>query len=272
MLEKELSICLKACEEAAKAIMEVYSSSFEVEIKEDNSPVTIADKRSNAIILSYLKEAFPEDGYLSEESEDDLSRLEKKRVWIIDPLDGTKEFVNRNDEFAINIALAIDKEPVLGIIGAPTLNKVYYAIKGQGAYLLENGISKRIHTSSRKEGELIPYCSRSFRNKDAIRFVESHPEIFACQCIPLGASLKMAYIAEGKADYFLRLYPGTKEWDVASGDIILQEAGGIMLNGEDFEPFKYNRKDVYNRKGYILASDASLTYKDLVKEAGFICD
>ena len=272
MLEKELSICLKACQEASKAIMEVYSTSFEVEIKEDNSPVTIADKRSNAIILGYLKEAFPEDGFLSEESEDDLSRMEKSRVWIVDPLDGTKEFVSRNDEFAINIALAIDKEPVLGLIGVPTQKKIYYAVRGEGAFIFENGEAKRIHVSSRKEGELIPYCSRSFRNKDAIIFVEDHPEIFAGPCIPLGSSLKMAYIAEGKGDYFLRLYSGTKEWDVASGDIILREAGGVMINGEDFKPFRYNRKDVYNHKGYILASDEKFSYVELVKKDGLVTD
>lgn len=269
MFEKEISIALIACEEANKAILDVYSGEFAVEIKEDNSPVTVADKRSNEIILNYLREAFPEDGFLSEESEDDSSRLEKHRVWIIDPLDGTKEFVARNGEFAVNIALSIDGEIVLGVIGAPTLDRVYYAIKGQGAFVVENGERKEIHVSSRRKGELIPYCSRSFRNKDALEFTLRHPEIFACPCIPLGSSLKMAFIAEGRGDYFLRLYPGTKEWDVASGDIILREAGGIMLNGEDYAPFRYNRKDVYNHKGYILSKGKSYTYKDLVGSEEF---
>nr|MCR5078735.1 3'(2'),5'-bisphosphate nucleotidase CysQ [Bacilli bacterium] len=214
----------------------------------------------------HLKEAFPEHGFLSEESDDDPSRFEKDYVWIIDPLDGTKEFVNRNGEFAINIALTYKGEPVLGVVGAPTFHKVYYAIKGKGAFVRENGIDTKIHVSNRKMGELIPYCSRSFSCPDAIEFVKKNREMFACESLPLGSALKMAFIAEGKGDFFLRLYGGTKEWDVCAGDIIVKEAGGSIFDGTTLKSFVYNRKDVYNRNGYIIVNHAEFLRPDLIEE------
>ena len=254
MLELELETALKAAIKAREAILEIYHTDFTVEIKNDQSPVTLADKTSEKIILSLLKEKFPDYGYLSEESDDDPTRFEKNYVWIIDPLDGTKEFVARNGEFAINIGLAYKGEPILGVVDAPTLGKTYYAVKGEGAYVKEGDSVKRIFVSNRGPGKMIPYCSRSFSCPDAIEFAKKHRDYFACDPIPLGSALKMAYIAEGKGDFFLRLYNGTKEWDVCAGDILVKEAGGSIFDGETLNSFVYNRKDVYNRRGYVIVN------------------
>ena len=132
MLEKELEIAIKAATLASKRIMEIYLGGFHVETKSDDSPVTEADKASERIILSLLKEHFPQDAILSEESDDDLSRLSNPRVWIIDPLDGTKDFVKKDGEFAVNIALSVNNEIALGLIATPNEDKIYYAVKGEG--------------------------------------------------------------------------------------------------------------------------------------------
>ena len=164
MYEKEKEMAFTCLALASEKIMEIYQEGFHVILKEDHSPVTEADKAAESIIKEAIQKEFPEDGILSEESTEDKSRLQKSRVWIIDPLDGTKEFVRRSGQFATNLALAINGKLVAGFVASPVEKKIYYAIKGEGAYLLENGASKRIHVSSRKLGELIPICSNSKGN------------------------------------------------------------------------------------------------------------
>jgi len=252
MYEKELEAALHAAKEAQKVILEVYAKDFDVEIKSDNSPVTEADKKADDMIRRELGKAFPEYGFLTEESKDTDERFSKRAIWIVDPVDGTKEFVSKNGQFTTNIALCVDHEIVVGIINVPCQNKIYYAVKGEGAYVLENGVATRIHSSDRKD-HLRAMRSVSFFNPREAEFMEIHKERFEGEATPIGAALKFCMIAEGKFDYFIRMSGGTKEWDVASGDLIVSEAGGILIQ-PDGTRFSYNRHDVYNRNGYVLAN------------------
>ena len=146
MYEKELAAMIQAALDAEKGILKVYSKPFQVEIKSDNSPVTEADKGADTLIRQELGQAFPKYAFLTEESKDDKKRLENDYVFIVDPVDGTKEFVSRNGEFCTNIALAYKHEVVVGVINIPMKNVIYYAVKGEGAFKLEKGKQPvRIH-------------------------------------------------------------------------------------------------------------------------------
>ncbi len=242
----------QAALDAGRLIMEIYKTNFEVETKSDESPVTAADKGSDALIRKELSSAFPEAAFLTEESTDDLSRLDKEWVFIVDPLDGTSDFVKRDGEFAVLIALVHYHEPVVGIIYAPNQKLFYYAIKGEGAYRLEGEKAVRLHVSQREGHDLRCLVSRSHFNDAEKAYIDERREHFS-EILPMGAALKFARIAEGNAEVSYRLSPGTKEWDVAPGNLILNEAGGLMLK-PDGTAYRYNREDVCNRDGYILAN------------------
>lgn len=252
MYEKELEMMIKAAKEAEKKILEIYKTEFPVEIKSDNSPVTAADKAADKMIVEILSKEFPEYGFLTEESTDTKERLSKKAIFIVDPVDGTKEFVSKNGEFTTNIALAVNHEAVVGVINIPTWGVTYYAIKGQGAYVLnKDGTSKRIHVSDKLE-DLTVLKSRSFLNEKEVALIEKHSDRIKHQ-ETRGAALKFCKIAEGEAEISYRMSSSTKEWDVAAGDVILTEAGGIMVK-PDLTKYAYNREDPYNREGYMLAN------------------
>ena len=242
----------QAALDAGKLIMDVYHTNFAVEIKQDDSPVTAADKGSDALIRKELGTAFPEAAFLTEESTDDRSRLDKEWLFVVDPLDGTSDFVSRAGEFAVLIALVHYHEPVVGVIYAPNQNLFYYAIKGEGAYRLDGDTPVRLHVSSRVGKDLRCLVSRSHFNEKEKAYIEARRSRFS-EIVPMGAALKFAKIAEGSAEISYRFSGGTKEWDVAPGNLILEEAGGIMVK-PDGSRYSYNREDVYNREGYILAN------------------
>ncbi len=252
MYEKELKAAINAALEASKAIMEVYSSPFQVEEKSDHSPVTLADKRSDAIIREILSKATPKYAFLTEESDDDRRRLKKDYVWIVDPLDGTSDFVNRDGEFAINIALSYRHSLVLGVIYLPTLELLYYAVKGEGAYRKDKDGKISLIRVNGKTEKLTVLTSRTHMSVQEKAMIQKHGDRIAYQA-SMGSSAKFCAIAEGQAELSYRLSQGTKEWDVAPGDLIIREAGGVVLQ-TDMTPFTYNREDVYNRKGYILCN------------------
>lgn len=263
MYEKELECAIYAAREAEKLIKEVYLTNFEVEIKEDDSPVTKADKLADNIIREILGKNFPEYGFLTEESEDNPERLKKEFIWIVDPVDGTKEFVSRNGQFTTNIALAKNGEVVVGIVNVPMFNCLYYAVKNEGAYRINpDGSKERIFVSDKKKGELRTMRSISFFKPEEKAFLDKHKDCFVDEEIEeIGAANKFAAIAEGRKDFFIRLSSGTKEWDVASGDLLVSEAGGIMVE-PDGNKIKYNKVDVYNRKGYLIANSKENLFLD----------
>lgn len=245
---------------AGDAIMEVYGGSdFNIEMKEDNSPLTLADKASNSIIVDGVKDfGIP---VLSEESPEISWEIRKdwERYWLIDPLDGTKEFIKRNDEFTVNIALIENSEPILGVVYLPVLKQLYFALKDYGAYKLEKVeqkdlneedfeqlLKKSMKLPDHRKGEGIRVvASRSHlsqETEDFIRELKGKGE--KIDLVPAGSSLKLCLIAEGKADVYPRMGP-TMEWDIAAGHVIINESGGSVLKLDD-TPLNYNKPELLN--------------------------
>ena len=257
-METLLQYAINAALEAGKAIMEVYAQPFEVYAKDDDSPVTQADLRASNIIKEMLK---PTD--LPFVSEEDLppDRSQFSRYWLVDPLDGTVEFVNRNGEFTVNIALIDYKQPVLGVIYAPVTNQLWYAECGMWNY--ECGISQCGRSVSSDPGlclhsafniqhseftrPFIVLVSRSHRTPEVDEYINkvlrpAHPDLVIDT---QGSSLKFARLAEGSADVYV-CYSKTKEWDTAAADAILRAAGGRVLRISDGQPLEYSKEEYPN--------------------------
>jgi 3'(2'), 5'-bisphosphate nucleotidase len=254
-MKQLLELAKHAAFEAGKAIMEVYAQPFEVYTKDDASPVTQADLRASNIIKEILKPTgIP---FISEE---DLppDRTQYNRYWLVDPLDGTVEFVNRNGEFTVNIALIDDKQPVLGVIYAPVMDTIWYA---DGGHWTKDGGRKTKDTqfpsSSPQSSVLSPLSSvprpftvlvsRSHRTPEVDAYINkvlrpAHPDLVIDT---QGSSLKFARLAEGSADVYV-CYSKTKEWDTAAADAILRAAGGRVLRISDGQPLEYSKKEYPN--------------------------
>lgn len=253
MFENELNRAIEAGLLAKKVIMEIYNSGFDVEIKADNSPVTLADKTADKLIKKYLKDCFPAYAFLTEESEDDLSRRKNDYVWIVDPVDGTKDFVAKDNEFTTNIALSYKGEIVVGVVVVPALDIYYYALKGHGAYKVDKqGVKTCIHVNN-KLSNLTVLTSRFHKSQNEIEMINKHSDLIK-HIEGFGSALKACRIAEGLAEISYRLSDGTKEWDTAAMQLVVEEAGGVFVkpNGDRIH---YNREDVYNREGYIIANN-----------------
>lgn len=252
MWEKELHAAIEAGLLAKKKILEIYHQHFDVEIKDDNSPVTIADKSADEIIRKYLHEQFPAHAFLTEESTDNLDRLKNDFVWIVDPVDGTKDFVAKDDEFTTNIALAYKHELVVGVVLAPAKDEIYFASKGNGSFY-QKGNEKpvRIHVNDKLD-DLTMLISVFHFNDAEKEYIEKHQDKIK-HVERKGSSLKPCAIARGLAEITLRRSPNTKEWDTAACQIVVEEAGGLFVE-PDGTPIRYNREDVYNRKGYTVVN------------------
>lgn len=261
---------IQAALAAGKVILDVYHSDFAVEYKADNSPLTRADRNANDTILATLsKLKIP---ILSEEGRE-IPYSERKtweRLWIVDPLDGTKEFIKRNGEFTVNIALVDYVNPVLGVIYAPVKEVLYFASQDTGAYKLENPLyyswfkdepcdknysellqkiieaSVKLPISKASDMPFTIVGSRSHASPELEKFVEEkRREYGEVEFLSAGSSLKICLVAEGKADLYPRMGP-TCEWDTAAGQAIAEYAGAKMLNFKTGEPLKYNRDDILN--------------------------
>ena len=253
-MEAILRTFMDAAIDAGEIIMKYYSlplSERGLSYKEDHSPVTKADREANDCILAHVS-GLGDYGILAEESQDDLSRLEKEYCIIIDPLDGTKEFVAGLPEFTVNIALAHRGEPVLGVVYAPATKELFYAQKGKGAFkAILPAPAERIFVSARNEG-LIAMHSRYHLDEKTRGLLERHRDRFA-SVITAGSSLKVCRIAEGKADVYYR-FGYTMEWDTCVEQLIVEEAGGVLLSGLDDKPLVYNRMDSCNRDGFYVVN------------------
>ncbi|MDD7736373.1 MAG: 3'(2'),5'-bisphosphate nucleotidase CysQ, partial [Bacillales bacterium] len=247
MFEKELEAMIEASKIAREKILEIYHQDFKVEIKNDDSPVTLADKNADKIIREYLGNLFPSYGFLTEESDDDLSRLDKDYVFVVDPVDGTKDFIAKDDQFTTNIGLVYKHEVVCGVVSIPATNEIYFAIKNQGAYYQKDEEKAiKIHANDKLDNLTI-LTSHFHTTKEELEIIEKNKGRIA-KVEKVGSSLKACRIAHGLAELSYRLSPNTKEWDTAASQIIVTEAGGIFAE-PDLTPIKYNRKDVYNKKG-----------------------
>lgn len=229
---------------AGERILEIYRRDFTIEYKEDHSPVTEADKEANTLIVSGLQSRFPEIPVLAEESEDDRTRLTQDYCFVVDPLDGTKEFVSRNGEFTVNIALTYRGKPVAGLIYVPVINELYYAAIGEGAYFEAKGTKERIRVSQRV-GDIRLAVSRSHRTDELDKLIEQN---HIKHIIVAGSAYKGCLVARGEAEAYYR-FGRTMEWDTAAMDILVTEAGGIF-KGIDGREFLYNKENAENPTGF----------------------
>ena len=220
MWEKELEVAKYAAVKAGEAIMEIYNSAdFGIEYKKDNSPLTVADKASNAIIVEMLKAHFPEYAILSEEEQDNLSRLENELCFVVDPLDGTKEFIKRNGEFTVNIALAHNQVSVMGVIYVPVTGELYFASEGAGAYLqMKEDEVKSLHVSDNIDISTLRVVMSS--SHGCPQMDELLEKYHLTNFVKKGSSLKGCMIASGEADIYYRHNP-TMEWDTAAMQCIV---------------------------------------------------
>jgi len=235
-------------QKAGEAILDIYKQSegVVIERKADNSPLTIADKTANDIICQGLEELSSKYPIISEENKE-ISYAERKnynRCWLVDPLDGTKEFIKRNGEFTVNIALIENGKIIFGVVYAPVLDEMYWAGKGEGAFLIKDGKTKRLEaaTFSLEDKNLSLVCSRSHLNDDTKAFVEQFSEP---NLVSKGSSLKFLILAKGEAHIYPRLAP-TMEWDSGAAHIVLEEAGGKIIRAEDKMPLDYNKENLLN--------------------------
>ncbi len=235
--------------QAGNAILEIYKQDIEVEIKNDQSPLTMADKNANAIIIEGLKKLDITIPIISEENKltDYAVRAAWTKCWIVDPLDGTKEFIKKNGEFTVNIALVEDGIPILGVVHVPAQNVTYFAEKDKGSFKIENG--KTVNLQIRKlaeDGILKIVGSRSHQTPELLAYVEQQKERFAnVDFVAAGSSLKFCLLAEGKADVYPRLGL-TMEWDTCAGQIVATEAGAEVLRVDNNQPLLYNRENLLN--------------------------
>lgn len=259
MTGQNLILAINAALDAGRAIIEVYNSgNFEAETKDDNSPLTLADRKAHLAIMGILKDSsLP---VLSEEGKhlDHQQRSKWEYFWLVDPLDGTKEFIKRNGEFTVNIALIKGQSPVFGVIYVPVSKELYFGGKGMGAYKL-SGID---HTQKAPDLEMLKHAaqilpmtetrpftvvaSRSHLNQDTAEYIDqlraSHPDL---EMISAGSALKICLVAEGLADEYPRFAP-TMEWDTGAGHAIVEGAGGRLTLPDGKSDLVYNKADLLN--------------------------
>ncbi len=232
--------------EAGKEILKLYTSPSEVEYKEDLSPVTEADKKANEVIVKGLLADYPDIPVLAEESADNLKRLESRMCFIVDPLDGTREYIKRNGEFTVNIALVEEGRPILGVIYVPVLDEMYYAAKDMGAYSVINGVTKRLSVS-RRIGDVRLAKSRSYHAPEMDRLIKVNG---ITHVIIAGSAYKGCLLARGDVEVYYR-FGRTMEWDTGAMEIITSEAGGLFLGIED-NVFEYNKPNPENPTGFYI--------------------
>ena len=254
MFERELEVALKAVNSVRELILEIYNSdNLGVEIKEDNSPVTKADKAADKKIREILSGAFPFYSLLTEESIDDKSRLQNDYVWIVDPIDGTKDFVAKNGQFTVNIGLSYKHKPVLGVILIPVTGEIYYGVENLGSFYLKDNDSKpvKIHVND-KTSDLTTLVSNFHSNQTEMDMIAKHSDVIKHQR-KVGATIKGCLIACGQAEMSYRFSSNTKEWDTCAMQAVVENAGGFILKF-DGTPIHYKREDVYNKDGYIICN------------------
>jgi 3'(2'), 5'-bisphosphate nucleotidase len=241
-------------ERAGAAIMRIYDAGFSVQHKDDDSPLTSADLESQRVIIEGLQRITPGVPILSEESAAApwAERQTWRELWVVDPLDGTREFVKRNGEFTVNVALVAEHEPLLGIVAAPALGVVYWGVPGIGAFCRMHGEDSRIQTAP-PQRPLRVVGSRSHPSAQTAEYLSRlGPHITT----PIGSSLKFCLLAEGKADLYPRFGP-TSEWDTAAGQAVLEAAGGHVTR-MDGHRLRYNCRESLINGDFVAFAYASV--------------
>lgn len=238
------SIAITAAQEAGEEIITIYETGdFGVEAKADNSPLTLADQAAHKVIVKHLEQT--EIPILSEEgtSVDFEERKQWGLFWMVDPLDGTKEFIKKNGEFTVNIALISEGKAIMGVVYVPVKKVMYYSLETKGAFKIENeGNPQKINTSKVNKESVRIVASRSHLNDETKAFIEEYQN---AELVSMGSSLKLLLIAEGKADLYPRFAP-TMEWDTAAAHAIVSEAGGEVIQQPSGDTVIYNKENLLN--------------------------
>ena len=264
-----LESVLEIAEQAGEAILKIYHQSEDVVIerKDDNSPVTEADHAAHQVIVSALKKQYPEVPVFSEESGgiDFNERKDWPEFWLVDPLDGTKEFINRTGEFTVNIALIQNREPVLGVVTVPLNNSGYIGAREVGAYkVLDHEPWQAIRVREINHEQLIVVGSRRHGAEALDALIARFSQHFhSIETANMGSSLKFCLIAEGKADIYPRLAP-TSEWDTAAAQAVLMEAGGVVLDTA-FNPLRYNKGESVLNPHFYAFGDTGVDWQDMIE-------
>ena len=234
----------KIANEAGKAIIKIYNKDFNIEYKDDKSPLTEADLKSNELICKALLELYPNIPILSEENKAAPYEERKKweYYWCIDPIDGTKEFIKKNGEFTVNIALIHKDTPVLGVVYAPALDDMYTAKKNEGAF--KNGKKLPLYINNNPSQKLSVVASKSHLSAETQAFIDAL-DTKEIEQVSKGSSLKLCMVAEGVADIYPRLAP-TMEWDTAAADAVVREAGKMTYQFDSEIPVVYNKENLLN--------------------------
>jgi 3'(2'), 5'-bisphosphate nucleotidase len=256
----ETKLAIDAIKKASKSIMEIYHSDFSTSTKNDNEPITEADIQSNKIILDSLaKSGYP---ILSEESPDDIQkRLGSNKVWIVDPLDGTTDFVNKTGEFTVMIALVEEHFPVLGVISCPSLNALYLAQKGKGAYFTINNDSwQKLAVSKTSDIQNCKVVGSRFHQSEKERQFMNSLDI--SKFTSKGSSLKALDISSGNADLYFTFTSKMKHWDTCASYCIVSESGGKITDmlGNDI---RYNTEEIHHKNGLLVTN--GIIHGDITK-------
>ncbi|MFQ5439980.1 MAG: 3'(2'),5'-bisphosphate nucleotidase CysQ [Nitrosopumilaceae archaeon] len=255
----ELDVALQAVTEAGNAILEIYGKNYESSIKQDNSPITEADLKSNEIIKGILSRT--DHVILSEEDKDDLNRISHEKIWIVDPLDGTSDFIDKTGEFTVMIALVKNKKPVLGVIGWPTEKTIFAAQEGKGAFRYSDNEWNKISVTNISELQNCRAVGSRHHLSDKEKFFIE--KLGIKDFTSIGSSLKVGKISSGEAEAYITTTNKMKEWDSAASYCIISEAGGKMTDmlGNDIT---YNNKIVNHQNGILVTN--GLIHDDILKE------
>jgi len=251
-MEKELAIAKALALDAGSILMSYYQQPFRIDWKAPGDPVTAADREASQLIVGRLARAFPDHAILSEEEPDDLNRLDESHVWMIDPMDGTREFIERRGEFAVQIGLVVDGAPVLGVVYQPTTRKLYYAAHGMGAFLETDGQPVALHVSQEQiAARMTMAVSRSGRS---VRVETIRERLRIPNVLRLGSvGLKVGAICEGRAHLYVHAGHRTHLWDTCGPEAILREAGGRLTDLFN-EPLQYRGRELRNPNGLVASN------------------
>lgn len=241
-------------EQAGKAVINIYQNDIQVERKSDNSPLTKADKKAHEIISAGLMKLQPDLPMISEEGAHLPYEIRKnwRTYWLVDPLDGTKEFINRNGEFTVNIALIEDGYPIIGVVGQPVEERIYYAAAELGAFEIGPNQLEPVSISTKAaQNSILTLVSKSHLSEELREEINQQKNI---EMISVGSSLKFCMIANGKADFYPRIGP-TSEWDIAAAQCVVEVAGGKVLS-LDGERMKYNQKESFTNSNFVVVGDS----------------
>ena len=258
--KREMEVARELARAAGAVLLRHYYSPFLVEQKvnalEELEEVTAADREANELIVGRLRKEFPDDGILAEESIDNHDRLQKERVWLIDPMDGTKNFIQRDGDFAVQIGLAVGGETVAGVVFQPTRDILYRAARGSGSWseVGDQAVTRLCVSNRTRPDEMVLASSRSHRSPRMERVVSTFG--FKDETRRGSVGVKIGLIAEQKADLYLHLSPSTKQWDTSAPEIILTEAGG-RLTDLFGQPLRYNGARIDNKNGVVATNGAA---------------